>query len=266
MVKRKKIIKIVCIILLLIVVAVLIVLGVLWNLYLNKNNLIKKFESPQGQEVYVLGTLHDTHFNKWANYSVADILGAIENVKPDVVLIEAREKYFEAYGAVDGPIDMAIAYSYCIDNDVPTALIDWWEVDNNFQASSTNKLRDDMIFTNIQTKLTSFDDNAKVMVICGAGHLYEQSKRFADNGYKKLRMQNANELFAAKPPFAYPASASDVWEKRAYFYAYTYPEIIEKTENLDVEIKQQFTGGNHDGFYKEQLQYNELFSAQQLYK
>lgn len=266
MIKRKRIKKIIGIVLLLIVITAVLVLGILWNTYLNKHNLLKKFESPRGQEVYVLGTLHDYHFEKWANYSIANILGVIHQLQPDAVFIEARETYFDEYGVIDGPVDMAVAYSYCVDNDVPTELIDWWEVDNDYKTSSTDQQRDDMIFSNIEMKLNSFNKTSKILILCGTGHLYEQSERFLENGFKKLRLSKTANLFEGSNPFSYPQSSAEIWEQRAYFYAYTYPAIIEKNEELSMEVKQQFTGGNHDAFYEEQLQYCDIFSRQQLYK
>lgn len=54
--------------------------------------------------------------------------------------------------------------------------------------------------------------------------------------------------------------------KRAYFYAYTLPALVGEDENLNNDIKSQFTEGNHDAFYKQQLKYCELFSNNKLYK
>ena len=112
--KKLKIVKRMFIGLLIIIIASIMVLGLLWNRYLNKNSLLKKFATTQNQEVYLLGTLHENHFSKWINYSMEDLLNVVQKVKPDVVFIEAREQYFKDYGVVDGPIDMTVIYSYCI--------------------------------------------------------------------------------------------------------------------------------------------------------
>jgi len=250
-----------------ILVIAAIVLGVLWNRYLNKNSLFAKFETPQAQEVYILGTLHKEHFNKLINYSMADILSVVEKVKPDVVFIEARENVYEEYGVVDGPIDMAVVYSYCLANGIQTEMIDWWVVDNNYQDNSTNDKRDDKIFENIKNKLNKFDSNTTVLVVCGSGHFYEQSKRFTANDFVRNSIQSKTTYFADNNNvFMYPANLEEIWEKRAYFYAYTQPEVIGKDENLDDEIKSQFTEDNHDGFYNQQMEYCKLFENNWLYK
>ncbi|MCO7127847.1 hypothetical protein NIE88_19040 [Sporolactobacillus shoreicorticis] len=72
---------------------VVVVLGLLWNKYLNKNTFLQRFEASQNQDVYLLGTFHETHFNKWVNYSMEDVLSVVENVRPDVVLLR-RENDF----------------------------------------------------------------------------------------------------------------------------------------------------------------------------
>ena len=94
---------------------VAIILGFLFILttviYINlKCFTVKKVQSEGGQEVYLMGTFHMDHFDPLANYSVEEMLDAIENIDPDVVFIEAREESNEQYGVVDGPVDMCIAY------------------------------------------------------------------------------------------------------------------------------------------------------------
>lgn len=265
--KKSKIRNKILIIFAIVLAAIIIVLGFFWNKYLNKNNLIGKFETPQNQEVYLLGTFHKDHFNKWLNYSMEDVISVVRNVQPDVVFIEAREDYFEEYGAVDGPIDMTVIYSYCMNNDIPVEMIDWWVVDNDFQSNTTNAKRDDMIFTNIDSKLKEVGNDTKVLVVCGAGHFYEQSNRFQNNGIEKKKIKNKAAYFDSKNiKFEYPAGTEAFWEKRVYFYAYTFPEIVGQDETLNDEIKSQFTGGNQDSFYNQQLKYCELFLNDELYE
>ena len=86
--------------------------------YLYKYNQIVEFRNDRDQDIYMLGTYHSQHFNKSMGYSMADIVNCIKNVDPDVVLIEAREETFDRYGAIDGPIDMILAYSYCVQEGI----------------------------------------------------------------------------------------------------------------------------------------------------
>ncbi|MCM1387143.1 MAG: hypothetical protein NC231_07440 [Bacillus sp. (in: Bacteria)] len=241
--------------------AVALIIGiVLWNRYLNKNSLLAKFVTEKEQEVYLLGTIHESHFNKWFHYSMEDVLHVIENVEPDVVYMEAREEYFREYGVVDGPIDMNVVYSYCLDNNITTEMIDWWVVDNNYQSNTTSTLRDDNMFNNIKDKLQSLDKHTKVLVVCGSGHFHEQSERFQKEGFIPRSISQKRKYFMSdNADFHYPPGCAEVWEKRAYFYAYTYPGLIEADDTLNEDIKKQFTDGNHDAFYRQQMEYCELF-------
>ncbi len=264
--KKSKIVKKVLIGLSIVFIAAVIVLVLLWNRHLNKNSLLKNFETTQNQEVYLLGTFHENHFNKWLYYSMEDLLNVVQNVQPDVVFLEAREQYFKAYGVVDGPIDISVVYSYCTDNDIPVEMIDWWVVDNDFQSGTTNDKRDDMMFTNINSKLETSVDS-KILVVCGAGHFYEQTERFLDNGFEQREIQNKAAYFNDREKgFKYPAGVEAVWERRAYFYAYTYPGVIGQDNTLDEDIKSEFTKGDHDAFYQQQLEYCDLFSKNELYR
>jgi len=62
--KKSKIVKRIFIGLSIVLIAAIVVVGLLWNRYLNKNSLLKKFGTTQNQEVYLLGSLQFTHFKK----------------------------------------------------------------------------------------------------------------------------------------------------------------------------------------------------------
>ena len=259
---KKKLIKIIVGI----VTVAIIILAFIWNRYFVKTSLFAEYISLEGQEVYILGTLHKSHFDKIFNYSMEDILSVVENVQPDVVFIEAREDTYEEYGAVDGPIDMNVVYSYCVEHSIATGLVDWWVIDNNFKSDTTSKLRDDNIFNNITEKLSEYGPDTTVLVVCGSGHFYPQSQRMRENGFEKATIKDKKSYFkSAQIEFSYPSCTSEVWEKRAYFYAYIQPEIVAQDENLNEEIKVQFTEGNHDAFYESQLKYCEMFEKNILF-
>lgn len=267
--KGKKVLKITLLIIGILILLIAIVAGFFWNKYVNKNNALKCFETQNNQQVYFLGTMHDYHFNKAFNYSMEDILSVVENTKPDVVFLEAREQYWDDYGVIDGPIEMSVVYSYCIQNNIKVEMVDAWNVDEDYLSRNTavyKDCRNDQIFININKKLTSISDNSRILIVFGRGHLDGQSKRFVDNGYKKIAIKNKSELFKSNHDFTYPEATSTTWDKRAYFYAYTYPDIISNTEGLSQEIKSQFTGGNKEKFYLQQLDYCKMFSDNKLYK
>ncbi len=254
------------------IICVAVILGILLILatvlYIKlKSFTVKKLQSATGQEVYLMGTFHKDHYDSLANYSVEEMLNAIENIDPDVVFIEAREESYEQYGVVDGPIDMCIAYCYCQDHDMPVEMVDYWIVDNDhYKQNTTTDDRDDHIHQRIMEKLGLYE-NKKVLVICGFGHLYPQVGRLSDDGFKKAKITKISRLFKGNgKEFAYPSGICDIWEKRARFYANTYPESIQADETINDEVKAQWPVDENNVFYDSQMEYCDLFRADLLYR
>jgi hypothetical protein len=60
-------------------------------IYINiKSFTVKRLQKADGQEVYLMGTFHKDHFESLANYSIEEMLNAIENINPDAVFIRAE--------------------------------------------------------------------------------------------------------------------------------------------------------------------------------
>ena len=236
-------------------------------IYINlKSFTVKELQSAAGQEVYIMGTFHKDHFEPLANYSMEEMLNAIENIDPDVVFIEAREESYEGYGVVDGPVDMCVAYCYCKEHDIPVEPVDYWVVDNeHYQQNTTTDDRDDHIHQNIMEKLDSYDGK-KVLVICGFGHLHPQVSRLVEDGFEKERISHISKLFKSNgKEFSYPSEICEVWEGRARFYAYTYPETIQADASINDEVKAQWPVDENHQFYDSQMKYCDLFNSNQLY-
>ena len=267
--KNRKKRKIILRIILIGIIVILLGVGIFWNRYFNKNQLIEEFSGKDNQEVFLLGSFHENHFDKWVNYSMEDLLSAVENINPDAVFIEAREDMFLEYGVVDGPIDMAVIYSYCLEHEIDVEMVDWWEVTNDFETSTTNDMRDDHIFQNIESKLALLKKDQRVLVVCGAGHFYEQRKRFLDHHFESIKIKNRGRLFdQANENFKYPEGVEEVWEARAYFYAYTFPQIVKQDKTLNEEIIAGFDTNEEQAknFYRQQVWYCGLFDKDELYK
>ncbi|MCO7127848.1 hypothetical protein NIE88_19045 [Sporolactobacillus shoreicorticis] len=140
-------------------------------------------------------------------------------------------------------------------------------MDNQYQSGKTDEKRDDMLFKNINKQLAELKDGARVLVVCGAGHFYEQASRFSRAGFKDQKMEHKSAYFDnSGKTFDYPDRVESVWKQRAYFYAYTYPKIIEQDDTLNDDIKAEFINGDHDAFYKQQLKYCDLFSKNKLFE
>jgi len=217
------------------------------------------------QEVYIMGTFHTEHFERYANYSIEEMINAINSIDPDVVFIEARESSFTEYGVVDGPIDMCVAYGFCVDNNIPVEMIDYWEITDDSKTNTTTDERDDHIHSNIMKKLTDYK-NKRVLVICGFGHLNAQTGRLIEAGGQKQHISHKRNLFKGEnEDFVYPCMLSDVWEERVLFYAHTVPNLVQENDALSEETKAKWPEDVDNSFYNWQMEYCKLFEANNLY-
>ena len=256
--KKKRIVTLSIIITLVILVVV--------ALYVNlKVFTVKKVLMADEQEVYIMGTFHTEHFERYANYSIEEMINAVKNIEPDVVFIEARENSYTEYGVVDGPIDMCIAYSYCSDNNIPVEMIDHWEITNESKTNTTTEERDDRIHNNIMEKLAEYESK-RILVICGFGHLSAQTERLMEVGGQKQYISHKSGLFKGeKEKFVYPGELCDVWEERVLFYAHTVPQLVQKNEALNEETKAKWPEDVDGAFYNWQMKYCNLFEGNNLY-
>lgn len=257
--RTKKVIILVSVILVLIVLIAV-------TLYVNlKNFTVKKVLMTDGQEIYLMGTFHNEHFKQYANYSIEEMINAINNIEPDVVFIEARENSFVEYGVVDGPIDMCIAYCYCMDNNIPVEMIDYWIIDNDFKANTTTNERDDCIHENIMEKLNLYE-NQRILVICGFGHLDAQTNRLIESGGQSEYFSHMSSLFDKETlDFTYPSQICDVWEQRVLFYGHTVPKLVQADDTLNEDTKASWVEDENNTFYNSQMKYCELFQNNKLY-
>lgn len=244
---------------------VAIVILIIAILYANLKSFTVKKVLIEGQEVYIMGTFHTDHFEKYANYSIQEMINAIDNIDPDVVFIEARENYFKEYGVVDGPVDMCIAYSYCSENNIPVEMIDYWEITNDSKTNTTTDDRDNHIHDNIMEKMVSYR-NRRVLVICGFGHLNAQTKRLIDAGGQKQHISHIRDLFKGdNEEFVYPSMSCVVWEERVNFYAHVVPQLVQQNDNLSEDTKTKWPEDINNSFYNSQMKYCELFKENKLY-
>lgn len=257
--RTKKVLIIISIILALLILTAAV-------LYINlKSFTVKKVSMPDGQEVYIMGTFHTEHFKRYANYSIDEMLNAINNIKPDAVFIEARENSFTEYGVVDGPVDMCVAYCHCLDNSIPVEMIDYWKVENDFKENSTTSERDDRIHENIAEKL-ELHENQRVLIICGFGHLNAQTKRLTEAGGRREHISHVSSIFIGETSdFKYPNQICDVWESRTLFYGHTFPKLVQADSTLNEETKAKWPEDENNDFYNWQMEYCELFQNNRLY-
>lgn len=265
--QHKKIIKILITIF---VPVIFIIFGVLfytWNIYYNKTNLLKKYVVDNSKEVYILGSIGKKHFSRLNSYSMEDLLSAMDNINPDIVLLTARVDHYKDFGIIDGDIDTCVAYSYCLDKNIPAKLIDWWIIDNTKPDYITAALRDDNIFIKISRTLREISSSARILIITGSDHFYQQTDRFDVAGYKEEEISNIKDYFCnANDSFTYPPLASKIWKDRTYFYAFIFPRLIKENDDLFDSVKSKYINIDHDKCYTSNVKLCKYLNNNILYK
>lgn len=265
--QKKKIVKTVLLILILVILVSCGGIYLHWNRFANKNTLFKKFVVENNKEVYMLGTLGKKHFNKIYNYSMDNMISVIENLNPDLAMIQARSDHYYRFGIIDGNIDACVAYSFCAENDIPTNLIDWWIIDNIYPHEATTNLRDDNIFIKISRNIKDAAPNSKLLVVIDSSNFYEQLNRFKVAGYKELPIEDKNSYFVGSAEkFKFPAVVAKSWRDRTYFFAYNFPSELRNTKGLEESIIKKFEASDHDKFYLKEIQYCKYLNNDILFK
>lgn len=227
-----------------------------WNKNLNKNNLLKKYTVDGSKEVYLLGTIGKKHFNKFNCYSMANMVSVIENVKPDSVLIQARDSHHKRFGIIDGEIDACVAYGYCFEQGIDTDFIDWWVIDNIYPQEATTNLRADNIFIKINRLIHDAPKNSKLLVLIDSKNFYEIIDRFEVSNYKETQIEDLKSYFSGvEKKFEFPVIVTKIWRDRTYYYSYLFVEELRNTKDLDPKIIDKYDKVHHDKFYLDEIKY-----------
>ncbi len=104
---KKKLLKPVLIAIALVLFAMIIAISILYFKYVDKeHNIVLYTNEGHTQEVYILGTIHEYHFEPLLNYSYLDLQNVIDNTKPDLLLLEVDQDTYNEYGVVKSPVEI----------------------------------------------------------------------------------------------------------------------------------------------------------------
>lgn len=215
---KKKFFNHVRIFIVLVVLGLVLVLSILYFRYIHKeNNIALYINKDNTQKVYILGTIHEYHFESLLNYSYLNVQNVIENLRPDLLLLEVDQEIYNDYDVIKSPIEMIPLWCYALEQGISVKGVDWFEVTENSRSWTTNKERDDHIFENT---MASISDEPVVLIILGATHRIEQAKRFEDSGYKKQGIFNKTALFIneSNNKFEYPSNTVAELEKQIEYW------------------------------------------------
>lgn len=196
----------------------LIILLFLYFKYVHKeSNIVLLKQENSSQEIYILGTVHEYHFNRLLGYSIVAIQNVIDNIKPDLLLLEVDQNTFDNYEVIKSPIEMIPLWCYAKEYNIAVRGVDWFQVTEDSRSWTTDKNRDDHIFENI---VNSIGDEQIVLIILGSRHRIEQTTRFKNAGWQIEIMPNVHDMFVGKSvdEFVYPADTQKEIEKQIEYW------------------------------------------------
>lgn len=164
------------------------------------------------QDIYFLGTVHSMSLNS-KHFSYLNLKSVIENLKPDLLLVESRPEQLANGNFADGPVEMLYSHLTAISNGIPVKGIDWWNADTS-SPNTTSAARDNHINNNILKDVVGYK---KVLILMGRDHVgIEQPKlevaRYKSSSFSKIEKDN---LFKVKnQKLLYPKGMNYYIQKR----------------------------------------------------
>ena len=207
------------------------------KLLIKENNLM--LFKKDGKEIFILGTIHHFHLIEASNYSLAQAASVIKTIKPDILLIEARQETLEKHNAVDGPIEMIFARSYAAEQNLLVKGIDWWKViKDNAAKERMDAQRDDRILDNI---LSAAENHNRALALMGASHRERMPERFLKKGYVKVEIDDIPGYFNnADIPFRYPEGMKEEACRSNKYYQTVFLQELNQNLNPDDELYEMF--------------------------
>ena len=78
-------------------------------------------------QISTLGTLHDVRLSN-PNYGIKDLMSAIEQFQPNVIISEVRPQFPSVEDAtLDGGIEQALVYAYAEVQNIKVLPVDWFD-------------------------------------------------------------------------------------------------------------------------------------------
>lgn len=221
---RKRIVKISAAVLSLLLLSTVLIVAALYRKYVDKESNLVLYTSPDNtQQIYILGTIHEYHFNPLLGYAYPEVQNVLDLIKPDLLLLEVDQEVFERYGVIKSPIEMIPLWCRATESGIPVKGIDWFEVTKDSRSWTTDKIRDDHIFNR---SVAAIGSEAVVLIIVGATHRIEQANRFEAEGFQRQEIADKS-LFFGEPnidEFKYPAATVAEVDKQIEYWRTTAPE------------------------------------------
>lgn len=193
---------------------------------------LTRYTDSTGQEIYLLGTVHGAHWTT-KDYSALHLQAVLENLQPDLLLVESRPEEIARDNLGDGPFEMLFTNLIAKSKGITVQGMDWWVMSATHEIN--NDEREDRMFQNI---ITSLPGHHTVLILTGFSHVEGFQQRFLASRYHQVAIQLA--------------------EKQALFDTIAYPILIFPSGmtyyvQKRIETDQQTVDGLTDDFWKDRL-------------
>jgi hypothetical protein len=199
------------------IICIMLLIGVynkdyISNIFTRDSNFRKY--AKDNQQIYFLGTVHTMSLDS-EPYSYLNLKSVIENLKPDVLLIESRPEQLSNGNFADGPSEML--YSHLIANKlgIPVKGVDWWTPDDTINVpGTTNPTRDNYVNKNILKNVIGYK---KVLILMGYNHVSLEQPKLESAGYKKVFFSEIEKIKLLKvhdKKLVYPKGMNYYIQKR----------------------------------------------------
>ena len=188
---------------------------IFWYLFKKKTfkrRMIRQYKKSNITLTY-LGTLHHMHYT-FKEYNFLHIKAILENMKPDLLLIESRQEEINKGNLADGPIEMVYTHLRAKQLGIPVKGIDYFN-ETTGKPGSTNKPRDLMMFNKLTSELDGYHN---VLVIVGATHMLMHKRMLKNHGFKRYKLSKSlmDDYFTYPQDevFAFPKALPELIQTR----------------------------------------------------
>lgn len=141
--------------------------------------------------IYLLGTIHGGHFARATAYPYYALLSALQNTKPNLLLVEIRPQAFAQGLWGEGPPEMPYAVSMAHKMNIPVTGMDYWRPDYT-PARDFDDREDHMAKLIVE----SAKAGQTTLIFAGFSHVRGLKRRLVENGFSIDKSFGKNQKLA----------------------------------------------------------------------
>lgn len=137
-----------------------------------------RLRKTSGETVYLLGTVHEQHFQKASRFPYQNLKSALDSISPDVVIVEIRPQSLIQGQWGEGPPEMPYLAALASKSNIPVKGMDYWRAD--YKSARDMEDRENQMAKLIMESASGFH---KALVFTGFSHIDGLKRRLMNQGY-----------------------------------------------------------------------------------